>query len=211
MPATMPSLFEPLKSFLLRHSTNCHTLNIRQRIISGISINILAVGSAQLSFSPIDLCESRTTIVEAVPQPRAPGVFPGHREKKAVRPNKTPPNRARTTIHCSICMWIFWQESVQDARSEWQSRHGAPSKAIHTLLRLVPEVTAENIWGRPPPHFHFIARRMFLLKSVASCDLTAVPRSHNNEDSTPPLHLTTPIAIFLQRSIQSSGSALVMM
>jgi hypothetical protein len=30
--------------------------------------------------------------------------------------------------------------------SEQQSRHGAPSKAIQTLLRLVPEVTAENIW-----------------------------------------------------------------
>jgi hypothetical protein len=34
--------------------------------------------------------------------------------------------------------------------SEWQSRHGAPpSKAIHTLLGLVPEVIAENIWVGP--------------------------------------------------------------
>jgi hypothetical protein len=33
--------------------------------------------------------------------------------------------------------------------SEWQSRHGAPSKAIHILLGLVPEVAAENIWVGP--------------------------------------------------------------
>lgn len=38
------------------------------------------------------------------------------REKKAARPNNDPPTKVRTMIDCSICMWIFWAESVQDAK-----------------------------------------------------------------------------------------------
>lgn len=88
------------------------------------------------------------------------------REKKAARPNNDPPTKVRTMIDCSICMWIFWAESVQDAKIANGNRATEPQ-----------------------------AKR-----STPCCTSKAVPRSHNNEDSTPPLLLTAPIAIFLRLS-----------
>jgi len=90
-------------AFLFRHERICHTPNIKQTIINGISANISSLIGAVTVFSHrsirISYKNSRSrTAADTARCVRRTG------KRTAARPNRTPLNRERTTIHCSTYM-----------------------------------------------------------------------------------------------------------
>ena len=90
-------------AFLFRHERICHTPKIKQRIINGISTNRSSLIGAVTVFSHRSIRISYKNSRSRTAADTARCVRRGGK-RAAARPNRTPLNRERTTIHCSTYM-----------------------------------------------------------------------------------------------------------